>query len=353
MNAQLNINQIANVIAKLGHQKSYMVQGDIGSGKSSLLKMVGGKHPGMKLCYVDCTQIDVGDVQIPAVDHTTKTVSFYPNSIFGAHLDVPVAVMLDEFGKAPEPVKNALLPMILEHRIGAARLPSGSIVFMTTNKGSEGIGDSMKAHVRNRYSKLTMRKSTSEEWISWGMDNNINEAVLMFAKEMPQIFQSFEDIKSPADNPYIFHPKEQREAFVTPRSLESASNTLHYREAVNDPESTFADMVGTIGPRAASDLNAFVVLGDKLPRYSDIVTNPTTARIPADNGAAMCMTTFSCVSRVQKGELNEVLTYIERMPSEMKALFIVSLLRTQSKSSWAAMNRKFSEEVTKNSWALA
>ena len=83
------------------------------------------------------------------------------------------------------------------------------------------------------------------------------------------------------------------------------------------------------------------------------MANPGTARIPTDNGAAMCMTTFSCVSRVQKGELNAVLDYVERMPSEMKALFIVSLLRTQSKAAWAAMNRRFSEEVTKNSWALS
>ena len=37
---------------------------------------------------------------------------YYPNSRFGMHTDKPVLMMLDEFTKAAEPVKNMLHPLL-------------------------------------------------------------------------------------------------------------------------------------------------------------------------------------------------------------------------------------------------
>ena len=57
------------------------------------------------------------------------------------------------------------------------------------------------------------------EWIEWGINNGVDHTLLGWCKDNPHLFHSFEDVKDPDDNPYIYHPKQQRTAFVTPRSL--------------------------------------------------------------------------------------------------------------------------------------
>ena len=42
------------------------------------------------------------------------------------------------------------------------------------------------------------------------------------------------DVGSPDDNPYIFHPRSTRTAFVTPRSLEVASDWMKVRDKFDD-----------------------------------------------------------------------------------------------------------------------
>ena len=66
------------------------------------------------------------------------------------------------------------------------------------------------------------------EWIEWGINNDIDHTLLGWAKDNPQLFASFEDVKDPEENPYIYHPRDQRTAFVTPRSLEAASDWLKH-----------------------------------------------------------------------------------------------------------------------------
>ena len=86
--------------------------------------------------------------------------------------------------------------------------PEGSIIFATTNLGAEGVGDLLPPHARNRITVVTARKSTSDEFIDWGISNGVDHSVLGFVREFPQVLQGFEDVKNPDDNPYIFHPKQ-------------------------------------------------------------------------------------------------------------------------------------------------
>jgi len=43
-----------------------------------------------------------------------------------------------------------------------------------------------------------------------------------------------EDVANPEDNPYIYHPRSTRTAFVAPRSLEAASDWLKIRDQFDD-----------------------------------------------------------------------------------------------------------------------
>ena len=138
---------------------------------------------------------------------------------------------------------------------------------------------------------IQTRKPNNMEWIEWGINNEIDHTLLGWCKDNPQLFYSFEDITDPDDNPYIFHPKQQRAAFVT-RSLEAASDILKVRDGLDD-QTTTALLIGTIGERGAMDLMAFVKLADQLPSAESIKQDPRTPRYqPVPQ---LCV--WSCIAR--------------------------------------------------------
>ena len=60
----LSLDQIANAIATVGHQRTILVQGHMGNGKSSLLKTLASRFPDHVPCYFDCTTKDLGDTVV-------------------------------------------------------------------------------------------------------------------------------------------------------------------------------------------------------------------------------------------------------------------------------------------------
>ena len=289
----LSLDQIATAIKTGGNKRTILIQGHMGTGKSSLLNALAAELPDHIPCYFDCTTKDLGDITIPNIakmDDGTGYVTYLTNEELGAHNHKPVLIDVDEYGKANPAVKNALLRLLLERKIGSYTLHPDSIIFATTNLGAEGVGDLLPPHARNRMTVITARKPNNIEWIEWGINNGIDHTLLGWAKDNPQLFASFEDVKDPEENPYIYHPRDQRAAFVTPRSLEAASDWLKSREAYDDQTLTSL-LMGTIGDRGAMDLMAFVKLADQLPSLESIKQEPNNAKVP-DSAAAVCMVIY-------------------------------------------------------------
>lgn len=55
------------------------------------------------------------------------------------------------------------------------------------------------------------RKPSNTDWIEWGVTNaaRCDHSFLGWVRDNPQLFQSFEDVQSPDENPYIYHPRAQ------------------------------------------------------------------------------------------------------------------------------------------------
>ena len=225
---RLTLDQTIEVIKKGGHQRTVLAQGDMGTGKSSMLRELDAALPNHRAFYFDCTTKDLGDIMIPKMKELDGQdfVRFATNEELGLHHQGPVIIMIDELGKANPMVQNALLRLMLERKVGSSELHPDSIVFATTNLGAEGVGDMLKPHARNRITVVTVKKPSHMDWIEWGINNDIDHSLLGWVKDNPQVFQSFEDVADPDENPYIYHPRSQRAAFVTPRSLEAASDWL-------------------------------------------------------------------------------------------------------------------------------
>ena len=346
----LNLEQSAQLIEAIGHMRTVLMQGDIGTGKSSTLGELSARKPTHHGVYFDCTTKDLGDMMIPSLQSIDADgcVRMIPNEELGVHLKQPVILMIDEFGKANPSVKNAMLRLMLERKIGSYSLHPDSIVFATTNKGSEGVGDMLPPHARNRMTVIQVRKTDHMDWSEWGIKNGIDATLLGWVKDNPQLMASFEDVKDPDENPYIFHPQQQRAAFVTPRSLHAASDILKQREAYDDQTLTAA-LMGTIGDRGAMDLMSFVKLADQLPSLQSVKDDPKNAKVP-DSAAAICMVVYRTLAALEKDWLNAWMDYLPRLDTEAQALFANGVRAPKySKQAMVIQNKKFTEWAMKNS----
>ena len=348
----VNLDEIAQAIIAGGHQRTILVQGHMGTGKTSLLNMLSVEKPKHIPCYFDTTTKDLGDVTIPDIMHMddgSGFVRYLTNEELGAHHDKPIILMIDEFGKANPAVKLSLLRMMLERKIGSYTLHPDSIVFATTNLGAEGVGDMLPAHALNRLTVIESTKPTWEQWIEWGVNNDIDPTVLGWCRNNDKAFADFRDVQDPEDNDYIFHPRSTRTAFVTPRSLEAASDWMKVRDQFNDKTLTSL-LIGTIGGSAAGDLMAFARLADQLPSIDSIKSDPQSALVPTSAGAVM-MVVYKVLSTLERDWVDQWMTYMLRLSKEAQGVFANGVRgKKYAKQAIVMQNSKFTKWAMDNNY---
>lgn len=366
----VNINALAQAIAAVGAQQTVLVEGDMGSGKTSLLTMVAQALPQHVPVYFDSTTKDLSDLFVPMFDKIDDTgvVRYAINEELGFHSKKPVILMIDEFGKANPAVKTALLRVMLEREsAGGRKLPEGSIVFATTNLGAENVGDLLPPHARNRITVVRMRKPDNKETVEYGLANGWHPAMLGWINENPQLMQSFTDIAEPQGhtspeeyarylddaNPYIYHPKAKwRTAFVTGRSCRAASNILWQSDKL-DSQTLLQLLIGTIGERGARDLKAWVDLADDLPRQQDIKDSPETAKVPT-SPAAQCMVVYRALATIEYSWVASWMKYMNRLPKEVQGLFVNGVRKeTYKKRDSVATCREYGDWCLANGYMYA
>lgn len=356
----VSLSQATNMIRLCGSTNTTLLQGHMGTGKSSMLKTLAKLLPTHRPVYFDCTTKDLGDITIPKISQTTETeagecVKYVPNEELGIHIDGPIILMIDEYGKANRAVQTSILRLMLERKLAGFTLHPDSIIFATTNLGSEGVGDLLPAHARNRITVLRVRKPTVVEWIEdFALENGVDPIVLSWATENPNIFASFEDVTDPQDNEYIFHPKAPgRVSFVTPRTLALASKWVEQRDHMSSHELTAA-LIGTIGRRAAADLSTYATIASDMPKLDEIKNNPLTAKVPTNKSVTMMVVhrTLGCIER---NWTDAWMDYMLRLPAEAQAVFANAIKRSPEKRADGTVNKRLMEVFTNKKfqeWSL-
>jgi len=341
----VTLAQAAGLIVNVP-QNNFFLQGPPGIGKSSILEMIADMLPGHHCAYVDVGTKDLGDTAMPVIDHDAKVTRYYPNEVFGITRDQPVVIMLDEFTKGMRPVQNMLHPLLESRpRLGSDFLKAGSRVFLTGNALSDGVGDSLLAHSRNRVTVMDIAPPTASEWLPWAVLKGLDPILLAFVDRFPHIMATYTD-DNQADNPYIFNPKKQQRSFSTPRSLEKASNIIAARSKLDNTQ-LIAALSGTIGEAAARDIQAFIAYQDQLASWDVIMDNPKGAPVPTSAGACAVLV-FGAVLRVDRNNIDQLMTYVERLAPEWQAAFCINLARDPVRQGVAFSNKSFAKWVREN-----
>ena len=351
----LTIDECVDAIDATGSHVTTLIQGHMGCGKSSILKMLAQRLPNHIPCYFDCTTKDLGDLMLPKIltDNDAEFVRFAPNEEMGLHYGKPILLMIDEFGKANPSVKNGMMRVMLERKLGNLSLHPDSKVFATTNLGAEGVGDLLLPHHRNRITTVRMKKPTSEGWIEWAINANIHSAIIRWVHEFGEtLFQSFEDVINPDDNPLIYHPKAQRPAFVTPRSLELASFWLHAKDKLT-PTTLKQALMGTLGARAGADLEAYISIFDQLPKRAEIIADPMGAKIPTSASATMMLVTNALIG-MDLEFVTPWVKYMNRLDKEAQGYFTLQVRNPKySKKSVVMTNGEYVKWCVANNYLFA
>ena len=96
---------------------------------------------------------------------------------------------------------------------------------MTGNLTTDGVGDTLKAHTRNRIVEITVAKPDDTQWLEWAVNSDIEPIVMAWVRQFPQALASYTE-GNQDENPYIYNPRKQQTSYVSPRSLATASNIV-------------------------------------------------------------------------------------------------------------------------------
>ena len=346
---RVSLQEAAQLIAAVGETNTILLKGEKGIGKSSIMKML-PEHlgPGYEYAYFDMGNKSEGDTAIPFPDKERKVMEFFINTALKLHTGKPVVIMLDEFGKAPRSIQN-MMHTLLEvdnKRIQDTYLPEGSIVFLTTNLSEEGLGDTLLDHSIDRLTVVEVRKSNAEEWKPWAAENGIHPALIAWVNQTPTVLASFRDDDFDSDNPYVYNPKRVQGKFITPRSLELASNVMWKRDKISQNALTCA-LVGTVGTAGANDIASYLAYQDEIPTRESITSNPDSATIPASTGALVTLL-FNLERAVDTETITPIMKYVKRLEEEYQAVFCTALARSKSKQKIAFTNKAFTDWAREN-----
>jgi hypothetical protein len=314
-NTPVELNDVPNLIATIGATRTILLRGEPGIGKSTVLKnlqtTMGDKYD---YIYADCPVMDVSDVVMRIPDHETKTLQSYVSELFCLTSPKPKVIMLDEVTKANKLLQVIFTRLMLERTVGDVALPAGSIVFATGNNVTDGVGDTLSAHVLNRLCVINVRKPDARRWNLWATDNGISRTVRAWVAMNPNSLASYLD-GGQESNPFIFNPTKPLTSFITPRSLVGADSVIKNVQKLGDYVSKAA-LAGLCGSAFAESISAFMSMEKELVSVKDILANPDTIQIP-EKPAALFMTMFNAVDTVEtQDELSAFMTFVKRIKSE-------------------------------------
>ena len=178
--------------------------------------------------------------------------------------------------------------------------------------------------------------------MGWAEHNGIHPVVIAAALEFPECLADAASYERPEQNNYIQDARAPRASFVTPRSLEKASDVLKACRDLDESVLTHA-LIGVVGEKFAMDLLMVLRLDNTLPSFASIVANPETAKI-SKSGASVCLIVSKLLGNCTKDNFDAVMQYLDRLPREAQALFMRGVMASNSpKRPIAVTNRKFTE----------
>jgi hypothetical protein len=288
----------------IGAGQSSWIHGSPGIGKTELVHQVGKKQERNVITILTNIRDTVDFHGIPVPDLKTGTTRWLvPGELPQIKRDGERGILLlDEFNTGTQQVMNACLGLALEGKIGEYILP-GKLgtpgnweVVATGNKMTDRTATVRTPTAnRNRFGHINVIPDV-EAWCLWAVQNNVAPEIIAFVRFRRELLHIM--------------PKGDEDAFPTPRTLTKCSKHVGAPDAIR--QLLFA---GLVGEQVAGELDAFIGLYRSLGTLDDILTNPTTAKIPTEPSERYAVCTGLATIATRK-TMPSLITYAKRIGSE-------------------------------------
>ena len=237
--------QLPEVLLRVATVRPVHIWGPPGIGKSTLVADFAAQV-GLECVALLGTQLAPEDISgVPQIVVGDDGV---PRSRFAPPEDIarsePFVLFLDELNGSSAEVQKAFYQIVLDRRVGAYQLPTGTIVIAAGNRATDQAAvRPMSSALANRFVHVHLAASASD-WLSWAAGAGLHAWVVDYVRNRP-------------DHLWTSPPKTE-EPFSTPRSWHALSDALHsWGEQVTDGQVRMLAH-GCLSPAHAASFAAFV-----------------------------------------------------------------------------------------------
>lgn len=172
-------------------------------------------------------------------------------------------LFFDELNLANQSVQSAFYQLIQDRKLDDYTLPNGWIIISAGNTTNDkaNVFD-VGSPLLNRFTHSILKIPSKDEWIKWGLQNNIHNSILAFLEFKPSFL-------------YKFDRQNKDKSFPTPRTWEFASKLLS--QCSNNLDTQRLVISSAIGEGVATEFMAFVRLQNKI-NIDEIFKNPESVQ---------------------------------------------------------------------------
>lgn len=261
------------VAPNLPPHMAVLMRGPTGVGKSFLAKQIAEAH---NLPFIDVrgSTMSEGDVGgYPDIEGMKDSgiMTFCMPSWFVRACNEPVVLMLDELNRSLPGVQQSFFQLVLDRELGndkdgkPYRLHPETRVIAAVNFGSEYDVNEMDPALLRRFWVADI-EPTTEDWISWAVDNDIDDVVVDFVRQNPahlRVDPSTVEPGTVCPNPASWHRLDEclKAMNMAPSAVAGHQN----------PEGMYALSLGLVGTEAAIAFCAFVKEYEKQISAEDVL----------------------------------------------------------------------------------
>jgi len=259
-----------------------LIVGQSGIGKTALARALSEKK-GWNLVVIDGNLLKEGEIGgLPTVEDVSfkddkGEDAYRKGTVYAIHTKLQeidslissgkeVFLFIDEINRCEHTVQQELMNLILNREINGYKLNEKVKILAAMNPSSKYGEDldyqvvDMDAAQENRFVWLYM-ESDSKAWLTWAMDNSLEQKVIEFISTFPE---------------YLHSTQKDEQIKATPRSFERVSKSYGIYKEKKDaiPKRVFLNIIkGSLGSRIAHEFMSFTEEDNELLISYDEVFN--------------------------------------------------------------------------------
>lgn len=290
----------ANAMARI----PTMIWGGPGLGKSQLAyqfsNSLNAKMFELRANLFDPVDVRGGLKVVQLEDGTYRTFYGVPEDYPDTNYEGTVVILIDELPNAPKATQNALLQLLLDHKIGTYKLPKNTIIIAAGNRAQDRAAvHEMPTPVKNRFAHYTLEANV-DDWCKWALTNNIDPSIVGFVRYRPSLLHNVDSTQN---------------AFPSPRAWEMLNRKLPFMTDM------FYGCASLIGDGPAGEYLAFKSIYQDLPDIDDLLANPTSTKVPTETSLLYAIS-GALASKVDSNNFENVMKYARRMPAEYQVVIV-------------------------------